>query len=54
MLDITLPFMYSVFYEDQQQQAAAGLNLRASWLAGRAVYGAVLLAGCGIARGRVR
>jgi hypothetical protein len=53
MLDVTPPFMYSAFHEDEQQQAAAGLNLRASWLAGRAVHGAVLLAGCGIARGRV-
>jgi hypothetical protein len=44
--------MYSVFYEQQEQQQQ-GLNLRASWLAGRAVYGPVLLAGCGIARGRV-
>jgi len=46
--------MYSVFYEDQGSAAAAGLNLRASWLAGRRVYGPVVFAGSGIMRGAVR
>jgi hypothetical protein len=45
--------MYSVFYEDQAAAEAAGLNIRASWLAGRRVYGPVLFAGCGIMRGQV-
>lgn len=53
MMDIGPPIMYSVFYEDQGLADAAGLNLRASWLAGQRVYGPVLLAGSGIMRGAV-
>jgi hypothetical protein len=53
MVDIGPPVMYSAFYPDQGSAEAAGLNLRASWLAGRRVYGPVLLAGSGIMRGAV-
>ncbi|KAF8064611.1 HEN1 [Scenedesmus sp. PABB004] len=50
-VDVPPPFIYSRFYETAAAQEAAGLNLRASWLAGRAIYGPALLAGCGVARG---
>jgi hypothetical protein len=53
LVDIGPPVMYSVFYEDQAAAEAAGLNIRASWLAGWRVYGPVLFAGCGIMRGVV-
>jgi hypothetical protein len=52
-VDVGPPVMYSVFLQDQGSAEAAGLNLRASWLAGRRVYGPVLLAGAGIMRGAV-
>jgi hypothetical protein len=53
MIEIGPPIIYSMFHEDQASAEAAGLNLRASWLAGRRVYGPVLLAGTGIMRGAV-
>jgi hypothetical protein len=53
MVEFGPPVMYSVYFEDQGAADAAGLNMRASWLAGRRVYGPVLFAGCGIMRGAV-
>lgn len=53
VVNIGPPVMYSFFFPDQGSAEAAGLNLRASWLAGHRVYGPVLLAGSGIMRGAV-
>lgn len=52
-VEVGPPILYSVFYETQGLAEAAGLNLRASWLACRRVYGPALFAGSGILRGAV-
>jgi hypothetical protein len=52
-IDTGPPVMYSCFHEDQGSEAGAGLNLRASWLSGRRVYGPVVFAGSGVVRGAV-
>eukprot|EP00775_Hariotina_reticulata_P003843 gene3843-4100_t len=46
-----LPTLYSVFHDSEQQAEAAGLNLRASWLAGVRVHGPAVLSACGVVRG---